>query len=120
MGLLWSGSSLPFLFDFGVFGGFGSFLSGAGVVGPDPLHCWMMLTILIYKMMRTSPSAKGVDAKLCQVDDPPLVEGQLSALERLRRINSDPRHQIRPEKIEPSRVAKSDLNSTEAYFATKN
>ena len=111
MGLLWSGSSLPFLFDFGVFGGFGSFLSGAGVVGPDPLHCWMILTILIYKMrtspicmyiciyvymykMRTSPSAKGVDAKLCQVDDPPLVEGQLSALER--RINSDPQHRQNP------------------------
>ena len=93
MGLLWSGSSLPFLFDFGVFGGFGSFLSGAGVVGPDPWHCWMILTILIYKM-RTSPSAKGVDAKLCQVDDPPLVEGQLSALER--RINSDPQHRQNP------------------------
>ena len=49
--------------------------------------------------MRTSPSAKGVDAKLCQVDDPPLVEGQLSALER--RINSDPQHR-QNEKIEPS------------------
>ena len=46
--------------------------------------------------MRTSPSAKGVDAKLCQVDDPPLVEGQLSALERLRRINSDPQHRQNP------------------------
>ena len=44
---------------------------------------WFRLLPLRSRSRRASSSTKGVDPKLCQMDNSPLVEGQLSALKRM-------------------------------------